>query len=598
MVGHYTPSLISPGRTMLDFVRLLMKRYQSILQHTRPSAPINALSKANLSSLHLSEAFLEKAQFLELHPKLPIQIVVVGPTQVGKSSLVNLLLGHDYAKVSPLAGFTTYPQGFAYGMEEADLSKVEQFFPGYRRIIRDHESDHQEKRFALTPVSASRHQDFGSCVIWDTPDFDSIHAADYHNSLLRTIAFADVIVLAVSKDKYADQSVWQLLDLIEPLNQPTLVFLNKISSEQSPLVIRSIAEKWRASRKASPPAIISAPFLKQGLASYQSTAEFNQLPTQLKKAIGEVRRAQIHRQCDVILEYFWSNWTDAVREEHNLRADWNSLVEVAGNGAIEIYERYYLNHPQHFDTLKRALAELLTLLEIPGIAPLLTRTRSLLTWPVRAVFGLGNYDSKTSDSRARTSQESKVLERMYEHYRIQLSNIVLSKRAEGVEQDYWWSEISSLLNSEDGAFYETYHQAVRIYQSDFQHEIEEAAHHLYNKLEQQPATLNSLRATRVTTDAAAVAIALKTGGIGVQDFMITPAVLSLTSFLTESALGHYMRRVEAELKQKQLSAVAKQVFDGAINQRMKNLPDRMTPNNKFNIPEASLREADAQLHAI
>ena len=64
--------------------------------------------------------------------------------------------------------------------------------------------------------------------------------------------------------------------------------------------------------------------------------------------------------------------------------------------------------------------------------------------------------------------------------------------------------------------------------------------------------LNSLRATRVTTDAAAIALTLHMGGIGVHDLIFAPAMLTVTSLLAESAIGSYMHKVEHELKQHQL----------------------------------------------
>ncbi len=580
---------------MLDFVRLLTRRYQTILSHTRDGAPIKLLDNDTLTSLVLSEAFLEKGELLERHPSLPVQIVVIGPTQVGKSSVVNVLLGDEYAGVSPLAGFTTRPQGFALGLQDSDCSVIHHFFQGYGSI-RSAEGTTQYDIYSLRLISTPEHPTFRSCVVWDTPDFDSIDAADYSDNLLRTVALADLILLAVSKEKYADETVWNMLSLIESLKQPTVVFLNKVSPEHSRAVIQSFSEKWAHSRSDPMPSIVSAAFLNEGLSPKNSVREHDQLIDYLRQANLSVNRSAHRHQCAALLKSHWTSWTDAVRQEQKMVIEWHRLVEVAASGAIEIYERYYLNHPQHFETLKRALAELLTLLEVPGVAPLLMKTRQLLTWPVRYLLGLGRHESADSGNEAGTSQETQVLRRMLDHYLIHLSDAVLSKRTDYDGHEHWWNEISSLLKTEQPIFTESYNRAVRGYQTEFHHEIEAAAHRLYDKLKQQPATLNSLRATRVTTDAAAVAIALKTGGIGVQDFIITPAVLSLTSFLTESALGHYMRRVEAELKQRQLNAVRTQIFDSVLSQQLKSLPTRMVPNNKFNISEISLREAEAQLH--
>lgn len=581
---------------MLDFVRLLKERCQSILNHTPERTPIHLLVRDRLSSICLSEAFLEKGECLKRHPGLPVQIAVIGPTQSGKSSVVNLLLSLEVAGVSPLAGFTTYPQGFALGLLSNDRAAIEHFFHDFERIEQTATEPAPSGTFSLRAVSTDKHPYLHNCVIWDTPDFDSIHSASYFNSLLRTIALVDVILLVVSKDKYADQTVWNMLSLIENLNQPTVVFLNKISQDSATALIRSFSEKWQYSRTDPVPPIVAAPFFREGIGPNKAETEHDLLIGHLVKAKSIVNRDLHHRNCSVLLNHFWVDWTDVIKKEQNLFDEWDQLVDTAASGAIEFYQRYYLNHPQHFETLKRALAELLTLLEIPGVAPLLKKTREFLTWPIRRLFGLNSLKSTGSDGRSRKSQEMQVLQRMYEHYMIHVSDAVFSKRADAVDYEHWWNEIATLIKSEGPAFSEFYDQAIVSYQNEFQLEIEKAAHRLYSKLEQQPATLNSLRATRITTDAAAVAIALKTGGIGVQDFVITPAVLSLTSFLTESALGHYMNRVEADLKQKQLKAVTTRIFEDVLNDRMKSLPARMTPGDKFNISKERLQDAETLLH--
>ncbi len=581
---------------MLDFVRLLNERYQGILNHTQEREPTHSVVRDNLRSLCLSQAFLEKADCFRRYPNLALQIAVIGPTQSGKSSVVNLLMSREVAGVSPLAGFTTFPQGFALGLPSNDRSAIDHFFHDFRRIEQADDTSPRNGAFSFRVLSAEQHPDLGNCVIWDTPDFDSIHSAHYINSLLRTIALADVILLVVSKDKYADQTVWNMLSLIEPLMQPTIIFLNKILPENNAAVIQSFSEKWQYSREDPLPPIVPAPFFREGVGPMNAAKERDQLIVRLRRAKSAVNRSSHRRNCSALLKRFWADWTEPVRQEQNLVYEWNHLVDSAASGAVEIYQRYYLNHPQHFETLKRALAELLTLLEIPGIAPLLKKTREFLTWPVRRLLGLASRQSSDSDNESRKNQEMQVLDRMYEHYLIHLSDAVFSKRGEFVDHAHWWNEISSLLKSENPVLSESYTQAVRTYQKEFQRDIEEAARRLYVKLEQQPATLNSLRATRITTDAAAVAIALKTGGIGVQDFVLTPAVLSLTSFLTESALGHYMGRVETDLKQKQLKAVNTRIFEDALNKQLKSLTARMNPGNKFNIPQESLQDAEALLN--
>jgi len=98
------------------------------------------------------------------------------------------------------------------------------------------------------------------------------------------------------------------------------------------------------------------------------------------------------------------------------------------------------------------------------------------------------------------------------------------------------------------------------YQEQFSPQIEAAAHGLYAKLEEQPVLLNSLRAARVTTDAAAVALAVKSGGLAAADLVVAPAMLSVTTLLTESVLGRYMDHVKQGLKAEQRTQVRQQLL--------------------------------------
>jgi hypothetical protein len=107
--------------------------------------------------------------------------------------------------------------------------------------------------------------------------------------------------------------------------------------------------------------------------------------------------------------------------------------------------------------------------------------------------------------------------------------------------------------------------------------------------------LNSLRATRVTADAAVIALALHTGGIGMHDLIIAPAMLTVTSFLAESALGSYMGRVEAELKQRQLAAVKQALFTGSMKKKLLELSGQLSSVTYFNISPEQLQQAESQL---
>jgi hypothetical protein len=137
--------------------------------------------------------------------------------------------------------------------------------------------------------------------------------------------------------------------------------------------------------------------------------------------------------------------------------------------------------------------------------------------------------------------------------------------------------------------------AAKDYHLSFQQDVESAAHRLYYKLQEQPVVLNSLRATRATADAAVIALTLQMGGIGLHDLVVAPAMLTVTSLLAESAVGSYMHKVEAELKQNQFDTVKQALFAGSLRLKLLQLPEHLSMNTHFNISPDQLHAAELQL---
>ncbi|MBM4201194.1 MAG: hypothetical protein FJ189_07895, partial [Gammaproteobacteria bacterium] len=195
-------------------------------------------------SLELSIASLDRDVLHRTFPDLPPQIGLLGPTQAGKSSMANWLMGLDRAGVSPLAGFTIHPQGFCWGSgADAAADALVPFFHGLERVEPAALSRDQLARYTLAAVGAGLPSQLAPAgCIWDTPDFDSVDSEVYRSQVLRIAALADLAILVISKDKYADQTVWDMLGLLESLGQPSLVVMNKIEPQSRDLLVTSFHE--------------------------------------------------------------------------------------------------------------------------------------------------------------------------------------------------------------------------------------------------------------------------------------------------------------------------------------------------------------------
>ena len=429
-------------------------------------------------------------------------------------------------------------------------------------------------------------------MIWDTPDFDSIQSGEYRNAVLRVAALADVVVLVLSKDKYADLSVWEFMRLLEPLAQPTLILLNKTDPETQAVLLRSVEEKWRAFRSDPPPPVTAIPYLPQtgglaGLADIHQAVMGN-----VGHALAAVQRRTYPEQARRLLKTHWPAWSAPLLTEHRLQQEWQNRLDAVIEECVARYQRDYLDHPVHYETFQRALAELLTLLEIPGLGGALQTARQVITWPVRQLGKLGRIAS------GRTAQvegeEPAILHQIAEHALIRISEGLLFDPTTDPFERRWLGLINQRVSEQRTLILAGFDDATRAYIQAFQPEIDQTAHGLYEHLQEHPVVLNSLRATRVTTDAAALAMALHTGGIGVQDVVIAPAMLAVTSLLAESALGRYMEKAAAQLRQRQKESVTA-LLNHALRERLAPIPEQIDPGLRLGIPAESLAAAARQL---
>jgi ABC-type multidrug transport system fused ATPase/permease subunit len=553
---------------MLEFITHLRERYQTVLN-------VDALNyRPIFEQLTLAEAFFRKGQFAK---NLPLQIAIIGPTQAGKSSLTNVFLQTQSAGVSPLAGYTVHSQGFCHDLKSTDCENVAAYFLPFVQI--ENETLRRERLDCYTLTQIKNSSPFlPPSIFWDTPDFDSIDSTDYREGVLKTIALADVIILAVSKEKYADQTVWDTLKMIEPLRQPTLICVNKLSEGSEDIILQSLKEKWRDYRQDSFPDIV--PLL------YQAQTKLPDIPPEKQKILFDlakkVQREKHARREQKFVQTHWQSWTKPLRAEHEIYDAWQKLVDKTIEDALKHYQRDYLNHPHHYETFKQAIAELLLLLEIPSVAKIMIAVRNPFK-KLRRLFG------KKASDLAKNSNEINVLTSVLNHTLTELAHELLDKNTHSM-----WREISEQLRQNRTNFLNEFNHAAQNYHQNFQQDVELAAQGLYQKLEEQPLVLNTLRATRITADAAIVALTLYTGGIGLHDLAIAPAMLMLTNFLTESAIGGYMKKIESDLKTRQLEAVKMEIF-APLSQRLYDLPNSIKTEKHFAISPSQLADIETKL---
>ena len=183
------------------------------------------------------------------------------------------------------------------------------------------------------------------------------------------------------------------------------------------------------------------------------------------------------------------------------------------------------------------------------------------------------------------SEERRLLEGLGEHALTQLTRKCIERESDGS----YWETLASSLATKQPELIAGYHRGLDSYQIMLQGEVERAAQSLYKKLQEQPATLYKLRAARVTADAAAIVLAVKSGGLGAVDLVLAPAMLSLTTMLTEGALGKYMDGVQNDLRNYQQLKMS-ELFNKKIRQRLKSIGSDSDRADKLYISEKQLTE--------
>ncbi|MDO6459205.1 50S ribosome-binding GTPase [Granulosicoccaceae sp. 1_MG-2023] len=586
---------------MLNIIRQLRHHHAGLLDQLDDKAGAREPLRRELSALRLAEACLLKARLNEEQAAHPTQIAVLGPTQAGKSTLVNLLTGSSAAGVSALAGYTVHAHAYCFGTPCDGALWAERLFSDYR-VVKGAQTDPDDYyQIGVNSVSGGLLDPHAPCVLWDTPDFDSVHAQGYRGAVLRTLALADVLVLIVSREKYADRSVWDLLELIAPLGKPMLVCINKLDAASMQAIPASFLKRYReVPGQPTPPQVIGMPFVR-GL-----DASAAALPQEVQTALGEALSGcikAVDRQQQVagsyaLMEQHWQAWTAPVTARHEAERQWQTLINSTLSGSLDQYQRDYLDNPDNYDAFKRTVAQLLLLLEIPGVASSLARARQAITWPARKLLSLGKQAvGEPSEAPDPHSMERSVLNNCAANALTTLLQQIEQKEQAGSELQAWWHALGRTVLEQRQALLRDFENAASQYQQNFESEINTAADNLYEQLRQQPAKLNTLRGARVAADAAAVGLALKTGGIGMSDFVLAPALVSVTSLLTEGALGRYVDRVKARLRTRQRDAVEHKLLRGYLAAALAKLAEDAVPQADATLDEATLQAAAQQLRA-
>lgn len=537
------------------------------------------------STLRLADALLRARQRHEQTADLPPSIAVLGPTQSGKSSLVNVLLDADLAGISALAGFTVHAQGFATDCSDRELETLAAVMDPLERASRSTLTREGVDQYSLESVAAGPGALLTRGIVWDSPDFDSLEARGYLEAVLKCVAASDVIILVVSRDKYGDRSVWQMLHWLHALGRPIIVCINKLNPGDESTVTQSFQRRWESEIGRGEPSVVGLTYYKGGGLSLSSldAPHASALRDALDKAVASRNRSEQRLTAQRFIDKHRAEWLRPVQDELEAVDRWSSLLGVAVDEAETAYVQGYLEDPEKYDTFNRALAELLTLLEIPGLAATLAKARQLVTWPARTLLGLGRtaLNNRMRPASDAPDRELETLELIADRWFSRVQRALSEQADASVANKPWWRAMINRFREDRDEIRDEYMAAALRARAEFEPRIDAAAQQLHERLKAQPRLLNTLRAARVTGDAAGVALAVKSGGLAPADLVLAPAMLSVTTLLTESALGRYLDTIKRDLQREQQALVRERLLEGVLQARLAGLADELDRSQHF-----------------
>lgn len=577
---------------MAGFVEQLLGRYRA----ARAGAS-GAARPAQLHALMLAEAAIRHSDWSRSLSRPP-QVAVLGPTQTGKSTVVNLVLGRTAAEVSPLAGFTVHPQGFAVGGAETGAWSAE-LFPGWTRRRSQELTRDDFAAWSMEPVAAEVAGGPGLPVgvIWDTPDFDSLAAEDYAGGVLEVAAFADLHLFVLSKEKYSDLAVWELLRLVQTLDRPLVLCVNKQTADAEATVQGALRERVRTlGRAESDVTLLSLPYVTDVERAETMRVPVDRLRELLRERLRVVVRRARAKATQRFLRLHWGEWVAPVQAEQAALAEWQGLVRQAGKDFLSAYVRDYLDHPERFDSFRRASVELLRLLEIPQVGGWVSQARVAVTWPVRQLLAAGR--SLWGDRRRpggalhSLSAESGVLVDTLDGLLARLQREVARRGGTSGAERAVWQALGRRFEEQQPRLRQALEGAIRAHHERTTQAVRVAAESLYQELRKHPTRLNALRTARASIDLGYILLAVKTGGLTPLDAVWAPAAFAVTSLVMEGIAGVEMGREARLLKDKQRRAVREEFIEQTLVRELNGLARKLTGPGVFGIEAEELEAAE------
>jgi hypothetical protein len=509
-------------------------------------------------------------------------VVVFGGTQVGKSTAINVLAGSESARVHHTAGFTRHAQAFIPpGADPEDLFGANPY--PFARFHRTSIDNLTPARLAEYCVESLRHKPAaGQLVLWDAPDCDAVGSQSYLPGMIEALALADVVVYVTSGQKYAIRHVLEWVAELRESGKPVVALLNMtprahqtdlLQSMQTAIhtVATEVAGDFKAPapRTDTPLPAVAFEFVPDGDSSILTAREYRP-GQQLRDLVQECSTASQQLSTRTTravhaVDYLVGRLPavlDPALAESQARDEFRTLTETALEAFVQDYRNNYLENPSSYDAFSYVGLEILKLLDppIPGARQAITAMRTVVGIPARLLVMGAKSLYRSVNTKAAEDHKNSQPDQPRDMAAVRSAHQALlhtisrevSRRASeaGTSVGYWkaldWSWEKAVMDMEA----EFRVQARRLEERHTE-SIRETAAKIYSEIARDPVKLNLLRSGRLSADAAAIVLSIKTGGHGgelIHSMVFAPILLSITEAASQMIADNHVAGLRDQLK--------------------------------------------------
>lgn len=482
------------------------------------------------------QSLLRDKILFESENSRPLLIAVVGGTNVGKSTVVNLVVGEERSAISALARGTKTPVVCA---AEPTLQELED--QGFLHDVTLARSNGPTGLQAakLPTVKLSRTQGFPSpgVLLVDSPDMDSEFARN-RAWAHRLLDVADAIILVVTPEKYNDEVVIQFLRAAVSRGREMAAVFNKYQEDDAyEDFLRTV---WRKSAGNTP--VVNIPWCTDGICPVDRGDAIREIielwaservAVKIRALEGSIN--EMKRGAETLGDFF-------MREQEWLM-DKHRAFDGALAGVIETYREDISG--EKFAELDRVFARLLHDLRIPVLDDFYGGIRAIGRTVWSRLGALAGFSTtKEQEATERRARERDRIRDACELLRTGLQRTVQEVPvAMRSAADAWSRAIPPSPGREKVAAYLSEVDMV------VERWVEEETEAMAKKLAEKPGLRTFLVASKATLQiGSGVLGAVLTGGLDPTDLALIPAFERLSAYLIERGIGYsHFRRCRARL---------------------------------------------------